>query len=401
MNNLIAVTLIALTIPFTTCNIPNIPDINIPTNPTNPPTNTVPTDPTPPTAPDLVFPVEIGNWGGRPSCALDSKNQLHIVVDGSMSPKMLICDIIGNKLTTTVLDGNTWNPLTKQIFNPSQVIFEDGTQLISGWWFAALVEAGCTPLVLYRSNVHTAPTAWKSLVVRPSTFPWEVTKLCPLGKDKAVDFGLVNAYYELSMVNGTLTLGTHSTYGSGNAGGGEKEARMILPDGTKHVANSGSSKTTGGWYRNSKSCNSAARWAAYTAYPKMGNDDIGHCAVAGDLKDSRIGYMCASWDKGLVFNVWDGSKMLYPIDNLPVIDAGGWSGLYKYPLSMASNPKGGADIVWCNGNGLFLGTITTNGLVSANKIASGTIGTLCIGSDGVKHVVYNSAGKIMYKQIKE
>lgn len=350
--------------------------------------------------PPPVWPLVLGNWGGRPSCVLDKLGNLHAIVDGGSSPKMAVFDVVGSKVTTTVIDAATWNPQTQQLFNPSQVILSDDTQLCTAWWFAANVEPGCVPRVLYRANASTTPGSWRDLIVHPSSYNWEVAKLCPLGINQAVDFGMMNAYYELSMVGGNLALGTRSSYGSGGGGGGEKEARMILPDGTKHVANSGSSKTKGGWYRNSISCDGTAMWAIYTKYPKMGNDDTGHCGVAGDAKNSRIGYMCASWDTGLVYNIWDGSKMLYPVDNLPVIDPNGWSGMVKYPFATASCPTGGMYVIWTNGNSLWLGLISPTGVVTKRKICDGTTGTLCVGPNGVLHVVYNLAGKIYYRQVQ-
>ena len=351
-----------------------------------------------PTPTDLV---ELGSWGGRPSCALDKTGKFHAIVDGGMSPQMAVFDVdTSKKVTTSIINAATWNPLTQQLFNPSQVILNDDTQLVTCWWFAANVEDGCTPRVLYRANASTTPGPWRDLIVHPSSFPWEPAKICPMGIMQATDFGMMNSYYELSMVSGNLALGTGGQYGSGGGGGGEKEARMILPDGTKHVANSGCSKTKGGWYRNSVSCDFSAMWASYARYPKMGNDDTGHCGVAGDLTNNRIGYMCASWDSGLVYNVWDGSKMLYPVDNLPVIDSNGWSGMYKFPLAMASCPTGGAYVVWTNGNTVWLGKITPTGLVTTRQVCDGQIATLCVGPDGMIHLVYNLAGKMYYRQVQ-
>lgn len=349
---------------------------------------------TPPIPPTPTWPMKLGAWGGRPSCALDANNRLHVVVDGNSSPKMAVYDIVGDKVTASILDANTWNPLTKQLFNPSQVITADGTQLVTAWWFAFEVEAGCTPYVLNRKLGQ----AWQALKVDPSPVDWEPATICYLGGNEAVDFGFNNDYYKLSTQSGSLVLGAHGNYASGGGGGGEKEARWTSTNGVMQVANSGCKKTGGGWYRNSISCSKAVMWGAYATYPSMGSDDTGHSSVAGDLKNQRVGYMCASWDTGLVYNIWDGSKMLYPADKLPVIDRGGYSGLYKYPMSMASCPDGGAYIVWTNAGKLYLGLIHADGKVDAWPLGSGSGGALCVGQDGIVHIVYNQGGFIMYRQ---
>ena len=347
-----------------------------------------------------VWPMPLGAWGGRPSCVLDGKNQLHVIVDsGSPSRQLAVYDVAGAKVTSAIIDVTKWNSKTIQLFNPSQVILADDTQVITVWWFAARTPAGCIPRVLYRSKASTVPGTWQDLIVDPSRLDWQPAKLCTLGNTKVVDFGFMNNYFELSMVSGKLTLGTFGNYSSPR-GGGEKEARDILPDGTFHVANSGCAVNTGAYYRNSKSCNSGIRWADYLTYKRMGNDDSGHCAVAGDLTNSAIGYMFASWDSGLVYNIWDGSKLSYSITNLPVIDKHGYSGLYKYPLAVASCPGGGAYIVWTSGAQLYLGLVHADGKVAVRDLGPGYIGTLCVGLDGVVHIVYNLSGKIMYRQVK-
>lgn len=350
-------------------------------------TNIIPPEPT--------WPMLLGAWGGRPDITLDNKGGIHIVVDGG-STILFGADIVNSRLTTYTLNGKDCNPKTKQLFNPSTIVLDDGTQLITAWFFAFEDITGCNPpYVWYRQTGQS----WKTLGVPLFTLDWNNSKLCKVSPIRARIFGLQNVWADLEMNNGVLSVVSGGSYQSGSRGGGEKEARSIV-NGKMVVANSGCRMNGGSYFRSEISCPNAVMWATYSNYPSMGSDDTGHCAVSGDLKNSKIGYVCASYNTGLIFNIWGGTKLLYPPNNLPVIDKNGWSGLYKYPLSMAACPSGGAYIVWTSGNGLYLGLINTTGLVSAKRICDGQIGALCVGADGTIHLVYNLAGGIYYRQVK-
>jgi len=368
---------------FAGCNItwnpfPIPTPIPTPVTPTNNPTS------------DIVV---LGDWGGRPSIAVDKFGGVHIVVDSGGGSTMVWWDIIGSTITGGIIDAKSVNPQTSNIFNPSQVILDDGTQLVTVWSFAFDDLSGCNPPhVWYRKPGKS----WQVLAVPLFAQDWNNSQLCKLNGTTVRIFGLQNVYCDLSMSGDTLVIGPYGNYPSGSRGGGEKEARQLV-NGKMLVANSGC-KQNGGSYIRSETCGGkAVMWASYTTYSQMGSDDTGHASVCADGTNSTIAYVAANYG-GIKYNILNNGQLSYSADQLETVDQG-WSGFYKYPLSMSSITTGGVYLAYANGGMVEIVRLTTEGCSFVTEF-TGTTPAITTGSDGTIQCAYNNAGKIWYRRVK-
>lgn len=341
----------------------------------------------------LPNPLDLGAWGGHPDITVDTKGGIHIIVDGG-SPVLFGADIVNSQLTTYTLNANDCNPNTKQLFNPSTIVLDDGTQLVTAWFFAFDDITGCNPpYVWYRQTGQ----AWKKLAVPLFTFDWNNSKLCKVSPTRVRIFGLQNVWADLEMNNGILAVVAGGSYQSGSRGGGEKEARTMI-NGKMVVANSGCRMNGGSYFRSEISCPNAVMWATYSNYPSMGSDDTGHASVCVDGTNSSIIYIEANYG-GIVYSIWDGHRLICDPKGLPILDRNGWSGAYKYPLSVTSCPTGGCYVAYTAGGSCVVQHINFNNTPTTVSTWNGTTPAITVSSNGTIHAVYGQGGRMWYRRI--
>ena len=341
----------------------------------------LPADPVAVTNPAPVmatYPIDLGSWSGRPAVTI-SGDTVHVVCDGGSGPLLAWWDIkAGTVIRHGVLNCRDWNGALAGVLNPSTVILGK-YQLVTAWHFTPDVREGCVPFVYYRP---LDGDKWKALECNPVTSDWQPCQLTP----PARYWGMYNFYFDLVLQGDTLTLGAHGQYDSGCGGGGEKESRFDAST----ACNSGCKKTGGAWVHNGSQY---LRWADYSRYPAMGNDDRGHSSVCRD--GAGVVYLVAAWD-GLVLQIIKDGKLLYPANDLPVIDREGWAGLYKTFLCITPDPKGGAICLYSASGQGRAAHIGQDGSVNVQDLAAGQIVAGAVDGSGAVHYVYGAGGHMWY-----
>ena len=96
-------------------------------------------------------------------------------------------------------------------------------------------------------------------------------------------------------------------------------------------------------------------WALHSTYGDMGEDML-HPGLGTDGVDPTVGYMAIAYSAGLVLNVWDGAALVHDPAALPMIDpAPGHhgSGEDRFGPQFTRAPGHGAFMCWTGGDGLI------------------------------------------------
>lgn len=189
---------------------------------------------------------------------------------------------------------------------------------------------------------------------------------------------------------------------------GEKLRFLIAPRsgqvGVWHAAMSGYSAASSA-YNNSVRGGGSVVWAAYRSYPEQG-EDYYHPGLGVDWTRPTACYIGADYAVGIVINVWDGDKMLFPATSLPILDPKGTSGALRTGPQWAPVPGGGAYVCWTGEGGRikmryvkYDGTIDPPVSQAAIDICAGRRGAICTDRNGNMHLVYERSG-MKYRKIK-
>ncbi len=187
---------------------------------------------------------------------------------------------------------------------------------------------------------------------------------------------------------------------------GEKVRFLISPSpgggfGVWHAA-------MGGWReQNGSYMNSAipapVTWSQYSKYNEQGLDFV-HLSLGIDLVRPEACYIGADYDVGIVINVWNGTSMLYPANDMPVLDAAGDAGINRWGPQMTPTGDGGTLVCWTRANNIMMRYVNASGVIEPPLnakplvICSGSKASMCTDSNGDVHMMYDNGG-MRYRKI--
>jgi hypothetical protein len=226
--------------------------------------------------------------------------------------------------------------------------------------------------------------------------------------DQGVVIGTFGNYAIL--YNNGQTLST----GSLKAGaGGEKVRARIASYAPRFGADPGKTYADGIWHTAFNGCsvessryqNSAryksglgpVEWAAYASYPSQGSD-FSHPGLGIDLVNRQACYLASVFNGRLCFNIWDGTRFLFPSANLPVLD---FNATYevRHGPAFAPAPDGGTFIFWTAGGRIKTAYLSPTGTATpALDIAAGRSPAATTDREGNLHLVYSANG-IRYRKL--
>ncbi|MCX7591301.1 MAG: hypothetical protein N2255_06700 [Kiritimatiellae bacterium] len=158
----------------------------------------------------------------------------------------------------------------------------------------------------------------------------------------------------------------------------------------------------GGYVRQSSAYQNSLRnratpvtWAEYGAYREM-ESDFRHPGIGIDLANPEICYMGAYYNPGLVINIWTGNGpyngMLFDPWNLPVVDPAA-SRVERFGPQWTPVPGGGAFVAWSRGGRVKMRYIASNGTMGPElDICAGKNPSACTDRNGNIHLVYINGG---------
>jgi len=184
---------------------------------------------------------------------------------------------------------------------------------------------------------------------------------------------------------------------------GEKVRFLIAPrDGQTGVWHG----ITGGWEPSPSAYQNSARdlagqaivvWAEYGAYPIQG-DDMRHPGLGLDGVDPEVAYISAVYEPGLVINVFDGEQMVWPNTALPVVDASP-SYIHRFGPQWAPAHGGGAFLAWSSAGRIKLLYVGPDGSMGDEvDVCDGTNASLVTDDRGDIHLAYVDGG-MRYRKI--
>jgi len=338
-------------------------------------------------------PETLGASHYRGSIATDSLDQPHIITtEGSA---VSLYDKIGGTWRSESFSSALFN--SSQYGNPALQIGNDGA------WYSGVLWGNSFGFgIIYRRNISTSPTPVASSLrtpVRPSPGKWDAGNLSldPAFPNRAIVSTMAGYYMPVTFQNNTLSIGSRGQMYAGE--GGEKNAFWISKAGSVqhsdglHAVWHGA---IGGYplyssaYRNSR-MGGPVTWALDSTYSAQG-DDGQYVNVSSDNVVPEIGYMVATY-AGVVMNIWNGSKMVFPANNLLVIDpAGSWTAR-RYAPRLAPAKTGGVYVLWTRGGRLMLRFVSQEGIMGETRdLGQGVPGDICVDSTGNIHIFYNNNG---------
>ncbi len=351
-----------------------------------------------------------GSFNGvRLSIDIDSKNQPHVVVDSGhegLGSTLMMYNKIGGGWR-----GSVFATRTSEGFSPS-AISQPWVEIDANdrmWVFAQYFRAGDMSnsgqgVWLY-GNMTSSPTkSWfhKKQVGSHGWGPGNIS-IDPRYPDEAVVMTINGTWAKINSAGTTTETGTMGPNLSG-----EKFRFRIAPysDGSKrgvwHGVMNGSSARHSA-YRNSL-LSGDQTWASHSPYYPSQGDDHNHAGVCGDLENPEIGYMAAVFEdggshNGLQFNIWDGSRMLYPTSQLGILDSHA-TFIHRYAPALTPAFGGGCWAAWGNEDGeIWIAYINSKGIVIGKKhIASGFTCAINTDKNGNIHIAYVNGG-IKYRKL--
>lgn len=158
-------------------------------------------------------------------------------------------------------------------------------------------------------------------------------------------------------------------------------------------------------YRDSKGQPTVV-WADPNFYKEMGSDGNYMCVV-GDRKIPAIAYISTDLNNdggqgGIYANVFNGTEMVQPINNILVVDPKGTTGQRRFEPLMAPAKFGGVYIIYSTSGKLYVRYIGPNGLMANPQyVCDGTKGSIHCDQNGDLHIVYNKTKKstVSYRKL--
>ena len=349
-----------------------------------------------------------GNTGGvhRTTIAVDSLNQPHILADKG-NPLVYIYHKVGGGWSESLF-ASAGEYDTERIYLPHIEIDSKDRAWISAWvTYKSHPDpvATCGQGVWLLGNVATAPSqlwynkiylTWSNgMLSLDPNFPNQCVVMARDG-----DWEKLNAQAQ-SIDSGKMFCGQS----------GEKLRFLISPNpggpGVWHA-------NTSGWneyhsaYQNSvrhAAGEQPVTWAGYWAYPEQG-DDMRHQSIGIDLVNPQAAYMAVAYNPGVVINIWDGEKMVFPKASLPVVadaPAQHGNGSDRFGPQWTPASGGGAFLCWSTGAGkVKLKYIDIAGnMDAAVKVTDGSNCAMATDPEGDVHIAYVNGGMRYRKLLTE
>jgi len=314
--------------------------------------------------------------GGKSAICLNSKGFPYIAVGDAGNPNAIIYYWSGSKFvneTISVAPSSQWN-------NPC--ISSDGTLIYA----SGIAYGGAMNMDLLAGTPGSLKFSNQKIAVGQD---WDTGRSCYDSVQKVFVVWSSDGLYEEFDSNFNV-LKRDQMY---ICCGGEKKAFSIDSDGTWYAAISGFNSNQPGknssdsLFRSSK-MGDAVSWASHLCYRSMDSDTT-YCEVKGSQNHA---IMVAAYN-GVCYNVWDGDKMLFPLDNLPCV-GGGDNGGIRFAPQIAALPNGGWWVLWSNAGSVWGSLVDLKGNPSNPiNLGSGSKISGACDANGVLWYCYNgSAG---------
>ena len=380
---------------------PIIHDIN-PVNPVKPPVVVAPTNnpdavppapPPPPPAPANTDEVIDAFPGTRPSIALDSLGQPHVVVDHNTDRTIMIYHRIAGVWSGGVLAQGSQSGAYKasRIYIPHIEIDSQDRAWINAKMGTKEWGSMYGQGVWMIPTVATAPGAPAFVFVDNKGYG--NVSLLRDSVGSVVFFCTEGNWYSINTSGQIAATGRLALPKSG------EKIRSAIAGDVWHAAMNGYSQSDS-LYRNNRLSKPVA-WASHLTYPEMGSD-MCHPSLAVDLVNPALCYISSVYNAGVVINLWTGSNMLWSTTNLPVIARGGnMGGPDRFGPQWASAPGGGAWLTYVQAKRIKLRKVLPDGRLTAPQdICQGANPAIVCDPSGSVHMVYRSDG-LHYRRIAQ
>ncbi len=323
----------------------------------------------------------------RPSLALDSLGQPHVVADRG-NPQVYILHRLGGDWQEELFAEWTAQIDASRVYLPHIEIDGSDRAWVSAW--LGIKDGGTMQGqgVWLVSDVATQPQAAFLGLANSGTKNGNLA-LDPIEPGRATVMAKTG-YYEVFDTGGST--GESGQFAIGDSG--EKLRFLIRPRdgeaGIWHAVMSGYSQEPAR-YRNSTMAERVT-WADNAVYDNMGEDML-HPGLGLDGEDPLVGYMAIRYQPGVVLNVWDGQAMVFDPADLPVLDpapASHGNGGERFGPQFAPAPGRGSFVCWTSGDGMvWISRVMPDGSWDEPlPIAEGSSCTITAGSDGALHMAY-------------
>lgn len=286
-----------------------------------------------------------------------------------------------------------------QYGNPYMEIVSGDIGWVGGVLFGGRFGIG----VINRRNMASSPTPVATSArtgIRVSPGAWDAGNISidPAKPNNVVVSSMAGYYSEVGYTPaaGWYAVGSGQMYAGE---GGEKNTFRVSKAGSPAVWHG----AIGGYYGYSSAYRNSlmggpTTWASAGTYVAQ-NDDGAYVYVVGDNKDRARGYIVAAY-AGIVMNIWDGSKMLFPVNNLLVVDPYGGMTARRYSPQLAPAKDGGVWVFYQRGASCMLRYVGPDGKMGdAYVAASGAVGAVCVDKKGDVHITYAAADGMRYRKI--
>ena len=338
--------------------------------------------------------------GSRPTIAVDSSNQPHIVIDKDWSDVLYIYHKLDGTWSEGKFAQGNWG--SDRNYLPHLEIDGKDRGWLSSWYATKNVVDECGQGVWLLDSMSTAPA---ELFHEKVYITWSNgnMSLDPAFPDECVVMGTEGQWKKVN------SAGVVSGSGQMSPGqSGEKIRFLISPGaggpGVWHAIQSG-------WPPSPSSYQNSVRhgagqpvvvWADYEAYPAQG-EDTRHPGLGIDTENPQAAYIGIRYGPGLVINVWDGEKMVFTPNSLPVVDAAAHpngNGPDRFGPQWTPAAGGGAYLCWTGGDGwVKLTKVEQDGVIGATvNVSQGASCAMATDSDGDIHMGYVNGG-MRYRKI--
>ncbi len=344
--------------------------------------------------------------GARPSVALDSMGQPHVLTDTGdpgLGAELRIYHRLGGDWQEEVLATASDPPVESapaSIAEPRLEIDPLDRAWASAHYFRSNVYEACGIGVFVIDDVATQPTLSAFDKLNIGSVGWSNGNL---SLDPArPDEGVVMTYDgEWARVDPSAAVFEQGQMYIGNSG--EKlRFRIAANDGAPGVWHG----VTSGWgpspsgYQNSVRDDAGLGhlvWADYDTYPIQG-EDTRHMALGLDRADPEVAYISVIYEPGLVINVFDGEALAWPSNDLPVIDAEA-DYVHRFGPQWAPALEGGAFLCWSRSGRIKLRYVGPDGALGEEvDVSDGSHPALATDDEGHLHLAYRNGG-MRYRKI--
>ncbi|MBN1672364.1 MAG: VCBS repeat-containing protein [Kiritimatiellae bacterium] len=349
--------------------------------------------------------------GSRPSIAADTSNQPHIVLDYGSSKYLYIFHRINDRWSQAVFavgsPGGRYD--ASRLYMPRIEIDSRDRAWISCKFgckeYGSMLGQG---LWCYQ-NMSTSPSEkwFRHVCVHKGNGNVSLDRFYP---DRGAVLGTLGNWIVLDSSGSTVAIGNMNSGSSG-----EKIRFRIASydpptqEGVWHSAMCGYSLQPGSYQNSLRRAQglNPTTWAAYGPYREQGSDFY-HPGVGVDKKDPRRAYIACVFNAGLVYNVWDGQRMLFDTSRLPVADPNATFEIrYDPQWCPAPGDDGGAFLCWTTGGRIKLVYVAQDGSLTdpfpnqadPRDVCLGRSGSICLDNEGNMHLAYIN-GAIRYRFIQ-